>query len=471
MIAVRNSVVLGLLIAGSMAAQQEREVPSGLKVETVRLYRSEGTLVKAFAEVPHRLLARGSDGRLHYRVGVTVRDSSGATLMQESWQQSAIPVDAVASAAGLEMLEFLIAPGVYQLAVTVVDSVSGQEYRDSSSIAGFAAAPLTSDLMVSRNVRTAKPEDSLPRPGEWRHGNLVIGVTPSLRLSVIKPELFYVVEVYANSKDSAALAYQVLEAAGKVVVQGRPRAVAVDVGGSVLTGGLNLSGVPQGDYRLRVTVGLGGREQTLEAPFEVRKLESPPPVVAAAGNPDEEYFSAMTEEELERARAPLIHIARSGELNSYDEHLSVEAKARFLAQFWRKRDPNPNDGVNPERESFYARMNEADRLFREGGRSRVQGWRTERGRIYLKYGVPDETWRRPEEGQTPAVEVWRYTQGRNRYFIFADRSRIGGYLLLHSNELTEPGRPDWGDQLGYYGVEAVERYLGVNLGLRGLTRP
>ncbi len=461
-------MLLGLLFTGPLAAQQGSEAPSGLMLETVRLFRGDGTTrVKAFVEVPHRLFTRGPDGKLHYLVGVTVRDSAGQALMQEGWQQNPIPLDDVASAANLEILEFEVAPGRYRLGVSVQDSITGNEYRDSLVLEGFREPPLVSDLVLSRSVRAAKPEDSLPRGGDWRHGNLVITATPYLRLSVVKPELYYLVEAYAAGPDTAVMTSQVLNDAGQVVVQTRPRGLQVAAGGSVLTGGVNLTGMPQGEYLFRLTLELGGQEAVREARFSVRALEAAPVATAGGANSDEAYFGAMTEEQLDSAQAPLVIIARPGELNVYSAGMSAQAKARFLIEFWRRLDPNPNDGVNLAREAFYARITEADKLYRESGRSRVQGWRTDRGRIFLKYGPPDETYRRPEEGQTAAVEVWRYTRGRNRFYIFMDRTRLGAYQLLHSNEVTEPGRPDWQTQLGFYGVEAVERFLGINLGTRG----
>lgn len=467
--AVKYAALLGLLVAGPLAAQQAPAQPE-LLLQTVRLFRGDKqTLVKAFVEVPYRLLRVGGDQKLHYRMSVTVKDTAGQVLMDQGWSQVATPVEEAASAAGLEILEFAVAPGRYTLGIRVTDSVSGTVHGDSTTLVGFQDPPVASDLVVSRSVRSAKPEDSLPKSGEWRHGNLVIAATPYLRLPLEKPELYYVLEAYSGKADTATITAQVSNDSGKVLIQGRPRRLAVEGGGSVLTGGMNLAGLPQGTYRLTLAIQLGGRETTREAAFAVRNLEVPIALAAGNGtNPDEAYFGGMTEAQLDSAQAPLMYIAQSGELNSY-KGLSLQAKQRWLTQFWNKRDRTPNDGVNQVRQEFYALVNLADEQYREAGRTRVQGWRTDRGRIFLRFGKPDEVWRRPEEGRTPALEVWRYTSGRARWFIFGDRSRLGTYLLVYSNEVTEPGKPDWSELLGYYGIQAVEDYLGVNLGLRDRT--
>lgn len=138
-------------------------------------------------------------------------------------------------------------------------------------------------------------------------------------------------------------------------------------------------------------------------------------------------------------------------------------KVRFLAEFWRKRDPTPDQLGNPVRDAFYGKIRFANEQYREGGRGTQPGWRSDRGRIYLKFGAPDELYRRQPEGKTPPMEIWKYSRTRNRFFVFADRNLVGLYTLLLSNELKEPGVPNWQDILGPYGVRALGEYVnGVN---------
>ena len=73
--AVKYAALLGLLVAGPLAAQQAPAQPE-LLLQTVRLFRGDKqTLVKAFVEVPYRLLRVGTDQKLHYRMSVTVKDT------------------------------------------------------------------------------------------------------------------------------------------------------------------------------------------------------------------------------------------------------------------------------------------------------------------------------------------------------------------------------------------------------------
>ena len=178
---------------------------------------------------------------------------------------------------------------------------------------------------------------------------------------------------------------------------------------------------------------------------------------------DEGYFGEMSPAQLETAKAPLLYLAESGELSPWSDKLTVGAKRRFLTQFWQKRDPTPGTPQNERRESFYKAIDYANTAFREGGRNPQSGWRSDRGRIYAKFGTPEQTYKRQQEGRAPPYEVWSYTKGKGSYYIFADRSGFGAYSLMYSDDLREPSLPGWGELLGAPALEDIGRWLGVDL--------
>jgi GWxTD domain-containing protein len=255
------------------------------------------------------------------------------------------------------------------------------------------------------------------------------------------------------------------------MVTTEPHAVRIGEGGGVLRGQVDLTGLPPGEYTFTVRVQLGDTTLQRSAGLTVEGFDTTLAAEAVASAPeagslavsDVDYFAKMTTGQLDTAFAPLIYLAEASELKAYDKRLTQAAKAKFLATFWTSRDPSPGTADNPVRDAFYARIDDANKLYRESGRSSTPGWRTDRGRIFLRNGKPDDVWRREKEGYTPPLEVWKYTRGRSRYYIFGDRSNFGNWRMLHSDDLKEPGAPDWEEQLGYYGLEAVGQYLGINL--------
>jgi hypothetical protein len=59
--------------------------------------------------------------------------------------------------------------------------------------------------------------------------------------------------------------------------------------------------------------------------------------------------------------------------------------------------------------------------------------------------------------------VWRYTRGKDRYYIFADRTGFGNYQLLATNDLKETGLPDYARLLGSQALQDISRFIGVDL--------
>ena len=51
------------------------------------------------------------------------------------------------------------------------------------------------------------------------------------------------------------------------------------------------------------------------------------------------------------------------------------------------------------------------------------------GRIYIKFGPPDQVDSRPETTQSPQVETWTYNRPF-RQFVFVDREGFGRYTLV-----------------------------------------
>jgi GWxTD domain-containing protein len=94
-----------------------------------------------------------------------------------------------------------------------------------------------------------------------------------------------------------------------------------------------------------------------------------------------------------------------------------EERDSFIESFWLRRDPTPDTEENEFREEHYRRIQYANEHYAAG----IPGWRTDRGRIYIVWGPPDETDSHPSGGNyqretaegggstsTFPFERWRY---------------------------------------------------------------
>jgi GWxTD domain-containing protein len=109
------------------------------------------------------------------------------------------------------------------------------------------------------------------------------------------------------------------------------------------------------------------------------------------------------------------------------KHLQSNAeREHFIEQFWLRRDPTPGTVENEFKEEHYRRIAYANEHYAAA----IPGWKTDRGRIYITYGPPDEK----ETHPTPVPsEQWLYHLiagvGTNVVIEFVDPDRTGEYRM------------------------------------------
>lgn len=205
--------------------------------------------------------------------------------------------------------------------------------------------------------------------------------------------------------------------------------------------GFNIIGFPEGTYYLRAEVtDIGSQEKVSRTEkFVVRKKRD------LEGGSDEKF----TEKDAQRWRNIISYIATSNELNKYDR-LSLQAKREFLKDFWAKKDTTPQTPKNEYKRAYLDRWQYVNSQFGsdESGSSRMPGWKTDRGRVYLVYGPPDDIERNEFSVNSRPWIKWYYfdVQG-GVHFIFSDRPNIGYPKLMHSTAEGEVKNHDWFNQL------------------------
>src|SRR3984893_8946993 len=133
------------------------------------------------------------------------------------------------------------------------------------------------------------------------------------------------------------------------------------------------------------------------------------------------------------------------ERNAWKKLQTDEEREQFIANFWHRRDTDPDTEENEYREAYYERVAYANEHFSSG----VRGVNTDRGRIYLKYGKPDEIESHPSGGaytlassyegngstSTYPFEIWWYRNlpGRSDVEVeFIDPTGAGEYRIARN---------------------------------------
>ena len=154
---------------------------------------------------------------------------------------------------------------------------------------------------------------------------------------------------------------------------------------------------------------------------------------------------------------PVRYLLSKDEDAAFRALRTEEERARFIQRFWAGRDPDPTTPENEYRDLFYRRVQEADRLFSE---SVTRGWKTDRGKIYVLIGPPDDFDQSSsfERGRTPDVILWTYRDPPPGVSLGGDstlrfvRDRSGEYRISNPVILTGP----WTPLAGGFQIQAMQ---------------
>jgi GWxTD domain-containing protein len=138
----------------------------------------------------------------------------------------------------------------------------------------------------------------------------------------------------------------------------------------------------------------------------------------------------------------VTYIISPEERKAFMQLSNEEEREQFIESFWDRRNPDPDSEDNEFKDEHYRRIEYANEHF-QGGKP---GWMTDRGRIYIVYGPPDEIDAHPgggiynrseEEGggqtETYPFEDWRYRYiegiGQQVVIEFVDDCMCGAYEM------------------------------------------
>jgi GWxTD domain-containing protein len=192
--------------------------------------------------------------------------------------------------------------------------------------------------------------------------------------------------------------------------------------------------------------------------YPVNLPASPQDQKPAAGEEKQTVAKPLTEKERKRREKALrkeletpykkwlnedvVYIITDEERKSFHQLNTDEEREQFIEQFWLRRDPTPDTAENEYKEEHYRRIAYANDHYASG----IPGWKTDRGRIYITFGPPDEIESHPSGGSynrpmsegggetsTYPFEQWRYRYlegiGTNVMLEFVDTTMSGEFHL------------------------------------------
>ncbi|MCF7794089.1 MAG: GWxTD domain-containing protein [Candidatus Cloacimonetes bacterium] len=129
--------------------------------------------------------------------------------------------------------------------------------------------------------------------------------------------------------------------------------------------------------------------------------------------------------------------------------LSKSGKLAFIERFWTTNNPD----IDAEENSFFELVKERVLYCNQHFYHFEKGWSTDRGRVYIRHGQPDEIIRGNTGLNTKYTqkeyEIWKYRTTENLTYIFVDLQMSGNHKLIYSaGDEKENTYPNWDSYLG-----------------------
>ena len=200
--------------------------------------------------------------------------------------------------------------------------------------------------------------------------------------------------------------YRILDETGEEIVSGN-RGVTLGRSAEPVVVRPGSTDLFLGTYSLEVSLADNRSKVKVDRSFEVEQSGPPPG------------------KEFDRVLEALSYIADAREIDAL-RALPADQRARGWEEFWRRRDPTPDTPRNEAMIEFFRRVRYAEQHFQGAG----PGWRSDMGRIYIKFGPPDQVENHAATTQSPQLEIWYYNHPYRR-LVFEDRDGFGRYILAN----------------------------------------
>lgn len=346
------------------------------------------------------------------------------------------------------VISFILPAGKYLCIVTGMDSLNSninRSYREYISVEPFIGGNISvSDMqLASRIIQESQNTGSI----FYKNSYEVVPIPTSI-FGENQPVLFHYFELYnleeIKHDEPIRLSTLVFNSRGNVVFN-KTKTIKSHYSSRVEVGSVIVSKFPTDTYTLVVALidSIGNYGVSSSKKFYVYNPSILPEDTLGEEVTDAfaTHFGVMAEEELDDLFEKSKYIANSREIEQYVKITNINGKREFLFQFWKARDFNPTTARNEFFFEYLERIRISDQRYSSLGKN---GWKTDRGRIYLMYGEPSEIERYPNQIDTKPYEIWYYNELEGGViFIFADLTNFSDYQLIHSTARGELRDDNW----------------------------
>lgn len=402
--------------AGGLATMSDGEIQFAIDTAVFSMGSSDTLLLEVYQEVGIQQFSRDELGNSLYTTEITLATLAGDTLVWDIWN-TPVTWSEEGSAVNCSMLPVL--PGNWILTVVMNDvengrlGVANREFQISES-------SQFSDIELARTIMPSA-EGSV---SSLLKGNMIVYPAANTRFNVPAESMFYTYqEIYDHGGSNLLRHSRLLDASGVPVFARPAQSISIPDGVNIvaLVDSFDLSVLREsGLYSLSVVFTLDA--DTLSAVSKTMFVE-----VADIMQVQQTQVPAIQDRLLEQFALLLTR----EEIELFNR-LDSESRNFYYDNYWNAR---------PGEHSVFAqncRVIEA--RYTSLGKN---GWETDRGRVYLIFGEPDDIESEPFSTTHIPYEAWSYYGNVQDSFVFADLIGNGDFLQIYSTVEGEITNSDW----------------------------
>jgi GWxTD domain-containing protein len=413
----------------------------GFTLDAVTRPDSSGLVMEVLMRVPPATLAqltRGADGDARMRASFKVRGRFGARSLESEQEFTVAANDTTLGQGRVLKVRFPAAPGPCQVTARLEDQFSrkrgliysGRNAREALELTGAVEVPRPQAGREIGDIEFLWPTPGLQVPVEFLVDGRPRVPNPDRLFGLLGSELRVAFRARGTATDARPWQWvaRVFDASGQPVAQRDSTAPAAGLLDAELA--FDLSNEPAGAYDLEVKAWQEGDDGALLRRARFSVAWRPETWVRNAAD--------ITDE---------VHLL----LDSFAEDsfavMPPGEQERFLAEFWRLRDPDPETAVNEVQDAFRARVAHANENFSFAGLER--GMFSDMGRVYIRYGEPSEVLRQvmPAGEETALKAILEIQQREDAEMGSIHQKGLGGDMRpyevwVYEGEILQPIEAD-----------------------------
>lgn len=406
--------------------------------------RPDGIIdTELYFSVPRKILTYDESLTAEFSIEVKVL-KDGELIGYDKWGQR----DTVKSEKDImsfteipSMTTLKLIPGVYNFKAIVTDLKSGKsgeinipQNTGMFKVEEFEGFSL-SNIRLCNQIEQSDDKESM-----FYRSGLIIIPNPRKLFGTHAPFLNYYLEVYGLNGDkdkNFLISWRIKDETEKIVKEGNQEKNFKVSGTIALVNRIPVHNLVTGSYIFEIAVKNPETEEikTSSTMFKIYRGVDFIQTLKEKTDDIENAIHMLNDSQVQKEFDQLYSILPEREKNIMEKMPDVDGRRNYLINYWQEREI----GVPGIRQQFIYYVSLANNSFRETGKD---GWETDRGRIMLKYGEPNDREVSTFARDAKDHEVWHY-YNNNYKFIFADLHDLGVFKLIHSDAPDEIHNEDW----------------------------